>query len=337
LFIVTPYLTKDPSTYGIYAVCISVTIFFSYADLGFLRAGQKYAAESFSRGDRTEEMRYIGFGTFVHLLFTLGLSCVLVYLGYHPNLLIKGLSTPEKISTASNLFLILAGFSPVTAIQRMVGMIFDIRLESYISQRISLFASIITIVSVFYFFREGEYRIVPYYFFSQALNLIAVIICLWLAKIYYAYNLKQLLKCVRFDFDIYKISSGLAYSGLYIVVAFILFYELDQMAISKFLGAEKVAIYAIAFAFATLFRSIFGIFYYPFTVRANHFVGIGDEEGLKKFCLLLVSLSAPLIVIPTVAIALVAKPFILSWVGECLCVNFHNVFHRLHCKHDSYS
>ncbi|MCX5784280.1 MAG: polysaccharide biosynthesis protein [Elusimicrobia bacterium] len=315
LFIVTPYLTKDPSTYGIYAVCLSVTFFFSYADLGFLRAGQKYAAECYAKGERAEEMRYIGFGIFVLLGFTLLCSSAICYLGYHPQVLIKGLSAPGKISTASNLLLILAGFAPVTVLQRMAAMIFDIRLESYINQRISLFASIITISSVFYFFGGGDYRIVPYFFFSQSLNLIAVGVCLWLAKRKYGYDLKQLFKSIAFNADIYKKANGLAYSGLYVMVVWILFYELDQMAIGKFLGIEKVAIYSIAFAFATLFRSVYGILFSPFVVRANHFVGNGDEEGLKRFSLQLVSLSAPLVVLPTIALALVARPFILSWVG----------------------
>lgn len=44
MFIVVPYLSSDQTTYGIYSVCISVTIFLSYAYLYFLGAGQKYAA-----------------------------------------------------------------------------------------------------------------------------------------------------------------------------------------------------------------------------------------------------------------------------------------------------
>lgn len=315
LFLVMPYLTKDPSTYGIYAVCVSVTFFLGYADLGFLRAGQKYAVESYVRADRSGEMKHIGFGTFVLLIFTLLCASVFFYLGYHPQALIKGLDTPEKNSTASSLLLILAGFTPVTILQRMVSMIFDIRLEGYINQRISLLASVITIGSVFYFFGSGNYQIVPYFFFSQSINFIFVIVCLWIAKKKYDYNIKQLIGCVRFDSVVYKEAKRLAYSGLYTIVVWILFYELDQIAIAKYIGIEKVAIYAIAFAFATLFRTIFGILFFPFTVRANYFVGNGDDEGLKRFSLQLVSLSAPLVVLPTIAFALVSKPFIMSWVG----------------------
>ena len=69
MFIVIPYLTSEPEIYGIYTVCISVSIFLAYADLGFLSAGQKYAAEYFAKGKRQEEIKVIGFTTFILLVF----------------------------------------------------------------------------------------------------------------------------------------------------------------------------------------------------------------------------------------------------------------------------
>ena len=315
MFIVTPYLTKEPSTYGIYAVCLSVTIFLNYADLGFLRAGQKYAAEYYAKGVQIEEMKYIGFGTFILLIFASLCAILFLYFGYNPQALIKGLDSAQKISTASELLIILAIFTPVTVLQRMVYMIFDIRLDSYINQRISLFASIITIISVLYFFRNDHYQIVLYFLFSQSINFIAVLICLFLAKHKYNYNIGQLFRYVHFDPVVYQRVKSLAFSGLYVMILWIAFYELDQVVIGKFLGADKVAIYAIAFAFASFFRSIYGILFSPFTVRANYFVGNKDDEGLKRFCFQLLTLSAPLVLLPTIAFAIVAKPFIMSWVG----------------------
>jgi len=115
---------------------------------------------------------------------------------------------------------------------------------------------------------------------------------------------------------VYKKANKLAYSGLYVMVVWILFYELDQLVIGKFIGANKVAIYAVAFTFATFFRTIYGILFSPFVVRANHFAGNKDDNGLKGFCLQLFSLSAPLVVFPTIAFSIVAQPFILTWVGS---------------------
>lgn len=315
MFIVIPYLSKEPSIYGIYAVCMSVTIFLNYADMGFLRASQKYATESYIREERIDEMRFIGFGSLILLMFTIVCSLIFFYLGFHPHILIKDLDTPEKFSTASNLLFILAIFTPVTVLKRMVAMIFDIRLASYINQRLLLVGSLITIFSVFYFFRSGSYEIVHYFLFLQIVNFTIVLVSMMLAKRKYNYKFLLLLSYLRFDPIIFKKAKNLAFAGLFGMLTWLLFYEIDPMIIGKFLGSEKVAIYSIAIVFATLFRGIFGIIFGPFMVRANYYVGIGKEEELKKFCVQLISLSAPIIILPTVALALISKPLILSWVG----------------------
>ena len=49
LFIVVPSLSEDKEIYGIYTLCISFNIFLSYADLGFIGAGKKFAAEYYAK------------------------------------------------------------------------------------------------------------------------------------------------------------------------------------------------------------------------------------------------------------------------------------------------
>ena len=51
MFIVVPRITSEPIVYGVYMVCISMAIFLSYADIGFIAAGNKYSAECFARKD----------------------------------------------------------------------------------------------------------------------------------------------------------------------------------------------------------------------------------------------------------------------------------------------
>ena len=55
MFIVLPYLTSNQELYGIYAICTSLTIYFSYADLGFGSAGQKFAVERYVQKDNDGE------------------------------------------------------------------------------------------------------------------------------------------------------------------------------------------------------------------------------------------------------------------------------------------
>ena len=71
LVIVIPYLSNDTKVYGIYTLCISFNIFFSYSDLGFLNAGYKYASEHYAKNEKKEELEIIGFVSFILLLFTM--------------------------------------------------------------------------------------------------------------------------------------------------------------------------------------------------------------------------------------------------------------------------
>jgi O-antigen/teichoic acid export membrane protein len=83
LFVVVPYLSADKITYGIYTVCVSISIFLSYADLGFLGAGMKYAAECYSREEKEKEIALIGFTHFILLIFVLLLCGVFLFFSFN--------------------------------------------------------------------------------------------------------------------------------------------------------------------------------------------------------------------------------------------------------------
>lgn len=315
MFIVVPFLTSVQHVYGVYAVCISITIFLSYADMGFIGAGQKYAAEYFAKGDRENEVRVIGFSNFILSLFLLVFSVVFLYLSFNPQLLISNLLPGEEKNVASSLLLILAVFSPVTLLQRLSQMIFGIRLEDYIIQRANIFASSLKIASVLFFLGHGKYNIVGYFLFTQIVNLINVVVVLFLARTRYNYDFRLLLSSIRFNKNIYSKTKGLAFTSLYLTITWILYYELDSVVISKTLGAEKVAIYAIGLSIMSFFRTIYAVVFAPFSARFNHFVGLNDEQGLRSMHKNVSTLFAPVVIIPVLTVCLMARPLIIAWVG----------------------
>jgi O-antigen/teichoic acid export membrane protein len=315
MFIVVPYLTSDPVIYGIYTVCISISIFLAYADLGFMGAGQKYAAEYFAKGERKEEIKVIGFTGFVLLVFLLLFALGFLILSFHPEVLIKNLIPGKQETIASNLLLILALFTPVTLLQRLLQMIFGVRLEDYIIQRTNIVASLLKILSVLWFFRNGQYNIVGYFLFSQIVNLLTALLTVLIARKRYSYDFRLLFKSVYFDKKVFSKTKSLAFTSLYLTFTWILYYELDPVAIGKLFGAKQVAIFAIGLTIMSFFRSILGILFSPFNARFNHFIGNHDDDGLKSFFTTVTTLVAPIIVIPITVICLMAKPLILSWVG----------------------
>lgn len=315
MFIVVPFLSAEPKIYGVYAICISALIFLNYADLGFLRASQKYAAECYAQNKRFEEMRFIGFGIFVLLVFVSLISIVFLFFSFYPDKLIEGLDTIQLKHIASSLLLILSIFTPFIAIQRMASIIFDIRMQGYINKRISILASAISILSVFYFFSSEKYLIIEYFLFFQSINFLSTIVMLIIAKRIYKYDIIKLFKNISYNRKVFLKSKSLAFSSFFAMIAWVIFYEIDQIVIGRFISVEKVAFFAISIMFATLFRSIFGIIFAPFGVRANYFVGNNDEQGLDLFIKRVLILTAPITILPTIAISIISKPLILTWVG----------------------
>lgn len=315
MFVVIPYLASNPTVYGIYSVCISFSIFLAYADLGFIGAGQKYAAEYFAKGNKNEEVKVIGFTNFILLIFLILFSCVFFILSQQPELLVKGIDTVNQHYIASYLLMILAVFTPTTLLQRLSQMIFGIRMEDFIVQRINIIGNVFKILSVLWFFREAKHDIVGYFLFTQIINFIAALITLVIASKRYNYNFRTLFYSIYFNNEAFNKTKKLAFTSLFITLSWIMYYELDSVAIGKFLGASQVAIYSIGLTVISFFRSILGILFSPFSVRFNHFIGSEDEIGLKSFYLQIVSILAPVVVFPIVSIAILARPIVLSWVG----------------------
>ncbi|GGF08128.1 lipopolysaccharide biosynthesis protein [Flavobacterium limi] len=316
MLVVIPYLTSQPTIYGIYSVCISFSIFLAYADLGFMGAGQKYAAECFAKGDKNQEIKIIGFTNFILLIFLSLFSIGFFFLSQKPEILVKGISSSSEYDIASELLLILAIFTPTTLLQRLQQMIFGIRMEDFIMQRTNITGNVLKILSVLWFFRKGSYDIVGYFLFIQIINFISALITLYIARIRYNYNFKLLFSSICFNKSVFDKTKGLAFTSLFITISWILYYELDSIAIGKFLGANQVAIYSIGLTVLSFFRSILGILFSPFNVRFNHFVGVEDDNALKVFYLQIVSFFAPIIVFPIIVITILSSSIVFTWVGS---------------------
>ena len=73
------------------------TVFFAYADIGFVGASQKYAAEAFIRGEKVKEIQILGFSLMVLFIF-MGIICIgVLLLAYQPEWLIKDVSGENRI------------------------------------------------------------------------------------------------------------------------------------------------------------------------------------------------------------------------------------------------
>ena len=91
LLIVVPHLSNNIELYGIYSFCISFTLYLTYADIGFLNAGQKYAAEAYAKNNRKEEVQILGFTAAILLLMVAPFSIAMIYFSFNPNIIINNI------------------------------------------------------------------------------------------------------------------------------------------------------------------------------------------------------------------------------------------------------
>ena len=85
--IVVPHLSTQQELYGIYAFCMSFVLYLSYADLGFLSAGQKFAGEEVAKGNKEKEIGITGFSLALLICFFLPFSIFMLYLSANPKIL----------------------------------------------------------------------------------------------------------------------------------------------------------------------------------------------------------------------------------------------------------
>ncbi len=315
LFVVIPFISGDKTLYGIYSICVSLTIFVNYADLGFLTAGQKFAAESFAKRDFDEEKRYVGFTLYVLFLFLTFVLLCFVPIAFRPNLLISCLDE-NSANVASSLIWIIILFSPVMALKRVIHIAYAIRIEHYKCQVVTFLANVIKILSVFYFFKYQSYNIVGYYLFIHIIELFSVLILLCYAERKYGYVIKSFFRTVRYSACIFNKVKSLAGASLLNSISWILFYELDLIVLAKIASPEIVAIYSIAFQTLTLFRSYLAILYSAFAPRYNHYVGENNMCGLRVFYKNNIVILAPFVLYPIIVYCFSCHSFLLSWVGE---------------------
>jgi O-antigen/teichoic acid export membrane protein len=312
--IVMPLISFNTEIYGIYVLCISITSFLQYTDLGFLSAGQKYASEYFVLNDIKSEIKMLGFIHFIMFIFLMVCTCLILFFSWQPNIIIPKLDSNSS-ELASNLFFVLGLSSPIILLQRYTQSVFTIRIRDDIYQKIDLIANVLKISCVYFFQEDNSFDILSYFIFTQVLNFLTGLVSFFFIKYRYKYQLKLIVKSFKFDNSMYHQTKVLAFSTIISTISWIIFFQFDSFIISKLFGISSVAIYAIPFFLLTFINNLYNTIYYPFLFRFNYFIVLRDYNKLYQFINKIFDLTFPIFMIPVTVLILLMKPLIISWVG----------------------
>ena len=126
LVLVVPNISDDSVLYGIYMFIMSISLYLSYADIGFLTAGQKYSAEYFANNDIKNEKGVMGFVFMLMIIVFIPFIALMLVFSFDPYIAFKELEEPGAI-VASKLFLIMGLLFPLQILlQRIMSMILAI-------------------------------------------------------------------------------------------------------------------------------------------------------------------------------------------------------------------
>lgn len=315
VFIVTPLISDQTEIYGVYSVCVSLNIFLQYADFGFLTAAKKYAAEAYIDENFDKERKYISTSMTIFSSICFLLMAVLFLFSFYPQIIISGIDADSNASVIASKLLLVSSFSvPVFVLNKYTQIIYSVRLLDFKIQRINIVGSLIRISSVPLVFFNNQYDIVGYYIFTQIITLSVAVFVLHKSKSL-GYGLQSIRNICKFDTSIFNEVKPLALSGFVASLLFLLYYEMDSLILSVWLGAKAVAVYAIGRSIQSFVRSLFGIVFSPYSVRFNYYVGKNDINGLFGFYKRLVSLFSNLTFVPLFVLILFAHPFVMAWVG----------------------
>ncbi len=315
LLIVVPLLSSNIELFGLYSFCTGFVLYLTYADIGFLSASSKFAAEEYAKNNLDEEYKIFGFTFFLLILMFFPFSLLMIFFSFNPEALID--STDQSIlQISSYLFLVIGLLVPFQVfLQRLVGLILTIRLKDYIFYRIEILANLVKIFSVYFFFTESSYLIAEYFLFITIISILSALMSIWLLKKEINYSFYKFFSSLSLSKKYFNKTKKLAFSSLAVTIGFIIYYEIDLLIIGKFIGLKEVGIYAIAFTILNFLRNIVNIFYSPFAQRFNHFVGQQQERKLIEMFNKLFDYTIPLFILSHLVLFLCIDEMILLWVG----------------------
>ena len=324
--LVIPRLASFPEQLGIYMLAVSLLNYLAYGDFGFLVAGTKFATEAYAQNNR-RELEYTGFVmAFSLATWVLFGLFILGFLYFYEH--VKLVSSPAEIVTFfRNVMLTLLAFSPVMAVRRVLQTFFSIRLEDYYFRLFFSIGSVFKIISAFFLVHDHPSGVYHYFLFGNVVDLLLVIYCFYFICHRYNYTLGEIIRHTKFDKKIYNEVKGLAFSTLFSTFCWVAFFELDSLFIATFGNLTQVGLIAVCLLLVGYVRMLMGTFFSPFAVRFNHFTGLKDFDGLKKYCLELIEFSFPFSILFITIVVLLLKPLFASWTGgfeaAILCTAFY--------------
>ena len=316
MLFVLPWITSSQDEYAIYALSISLCLFLTYGDLGFLAAGQKYCSEAVGRDSIPEELTYLGFIIALLLSIFSLFSIGMLLLAKNPSIIFSSIDNSLSI-LASKMFITIAILMPIQVIfQRVIYLILSSRLKDYLFSRIDTLFNLFKIIMLPFFITNNGFLLFEYFLVSILISCFSCIIGFYIINRYANFPIFKVFRYIRFSSDVYHKIKLLAFSTTFSTIFFILYYEFDLIIAAKFFSIEDVAQYALAFTFLNFLRSLWVMGFSPFLPLMNLKYGAGKIKEARDISYKLLEITLPLFIILALLLSKNIEIILLYWLGN---------------------
>ena len=316
LLVITPLLAKDTELFTIYLFGLSLMAVINYADLGFFRAAQKYAAEFNAVGDIHGVYRTIGFGTFVFMAAILLLITYFVVISINPEVALPNLRSHEQVLFARALFIVITLSIPLVIVLRMLLAFYDVNLSSYRYYFLNVASSFLILLIAFVLVVFDSFSILSYFISLQIVQVVLISFLLYGLKYWHGYSLKYVFKNIRFSRVEYNRTKRLASASIVTMIAWVVFYEIDLIILVIFVPLESLSDYSLSLVLLGFFRTISGILFGLFGIRLNHLQGSNDLIGFSNYSKIFLYTVGPIIFYLSFTFVALSDTIIPLWLGE---------------------
>jgi O-antigen/teichoic acid export membrane protein len=252
----------NPSRYGIWLTLSSIVGWFGFFDIGFGNGLRNKFAESVAKGEHENARKYVS--TTYAILSIIIAIVIVIYLCISPFLnWSKILNTPASMAgELSILAMIVFLFFCLQFVLQLITTIITANQQPAKASLFNFFGTLFSLLVIFILTKTTAGNLI---YLGIAFSVTPVLVLIASSIWFYTHEYKMYapsIKHVDFSFARNLMTLGLKFFA--IQIAFVIFYQTDNIIIAQIFGPAEVTPYNIAYKYFGIIPMVFGIIITPF-------------------------------------------------------------------------
>ena len=251
----TPYMLRclGQNEYGLYSLVSSVIAYLTILDFGFGNAIIRYTSKLRSEGKRKEQWELFGMFLIIYAIIGIIAMCGGLSLYFNVELLFDHTMTPDEITQARTMMLLLTLNLAVTFPLSIFGAIIS-AYENFVFQRIISILRILLCTGVMIGLLAFEYKAIALVVVNTIFNILTLLI----NAIYCKAKLKINIKFAKFDWIFLKEISIYSFWIFLNVIMDKIYWGTGQFVLGAVSGTVAVAIFSVAIMLQQMYMQFSG-------------------------------------------------------------------------------